>query len=267
MTYESYLIKTWEQDPSQQQGLSFIDFLVSKSGSDPGKASRPVGLVDVVKLRRDGTDTRMAAIPNAVIQKHKVPFFSFIKGVLGGDLQTLAGCPFFLLLNKYLQVYGPVFNLSFGPKSFLVVSDPVMARHVLLETSPEKYCKGMLAEILDPIMGKGLIPANPAIWKVRHRAIVPSFHKQWLNRMIAIFAKAPKFSPMIYNANQPRGSVTLDIIGKAAFNYDFGSVTDELPIVKAVYRVLKEAKRNQTTPRFSAMLEYTVQTCFVGGGR
>jgi hypothetical protein len=40
-----------------------------------------------------------------------------------------------------------------------------------------------------------------------------------------------------------------------------------LPIVKAVYRVLKEAKRNQTTPRFSAMLEYTVQTCFVGGGR
>jgi hypothetical protein len=147
----------------------------------------------------------MAAIPNAVIQKHKVPFFSFIKGVLGGDLQTLAGCPFFLLLNKYLQVYGPVFNLSFGPKSFLVVSDPVMARHVLLETSPEKYCKGMLAEILDPIMGKGLIPANPAIWKVRHRAIVPSFHKQWLNRMIAIFAKAPKFSPMIYNANQPRG--------------------------------------------------------------
>jgi hypothetical protein len=50
MTYKSYLIKSWEQDPSQQKGSSFIDFLVSKSGSDPGNASRPVGLVDVVKL-------------------------------------------------------------------------------------------------------------------------------------------------------------------------------------------------------------------------
>jgi len=46
----------------------------------------------------------------------------------------------------------------------VVVSDPVMAR-------PEKYCKGMLVEILDPIMGKGLIPADPAIWKVRHRQL------------------------------------------------------------------------------------------------
>lgn len=30
-------------------------------------------------------------------------------------------------------------------------------------------------------MGKGLIPADPATWKVRRRAIVPGFHKRWLN--------------------------------------------------------------------------------------
>ena len=46
----------------------------------------------------------------------------------------------------------------------------------------------MLAEILEPIMGKGLIPADPATWKVRRRAIVPSFHKKWLLRMIDMFA-------------------------------------------------------------------------------
>jgi cytochrome P450 family 97 subfamily B polypeptide 3 len=37
-------------------------------------------------------------------------------------------------------------------------------------------------------------------------------------------------------------SLTLDIIGKAVFNYDFGSVTHESPIIKAVYRVLREAE-------------------------
>lgn len=35
----------------------------------------------------------------------------------------------------------------------------------------------MLGELLEPIMGKGLIPADPATWSVRRRQIVPAFHK------------------------------------------------------------------------------------------
>merc|ERR1712176_1204400 len=42
-------------------------------------------------------------------------------------------------------------------------------------------------------------------------------------------------------------SVTLDIIGKAVFNYDFGSVTKESPVVKAVYRVLREAEHRSSS--------------------
>ena len=41
------------------------------------------------------------------------------------------------------------------------------------------FQKGILAEILEPIMGKGLIPADAETWKVRRRAIVPGFHKAW----------------------------------------------------------------------------------------
>jgi hypothetical protein len=70
------------------------------------------------------------------------------------------------LCNRCILYYIISFVYS-GPKAFLVVSDPVMARHVLREVSPEHYCKGMLAEILEPIMGKGLIPADPKTWKVR----------------------------------------------------------------------------------------------------
>lgn len=47
------------------------------------------------------------------------------------------------------------------------------------------YDKGILAEILEPIMGKGLIPADPETWKVRRKAIVPGFHKAWLNAMVS----------------------------------------------------------------------------------
>ncbi len=168
---------------------SIFDFLVTHSPSklvgydaNVGGMSKdryvpppkPVNLLDVgVLVTKNllsglgfGPSLGMAAVPNAVIQKYEGSYISFIKGVLGGDLQTLAGGPLFLLLAKYYKDYGPIFNLSFGPKSFLVISDPVMARHILRDSGPEMYCKGMLAEILEPIMGDGLIPADPKIWKV-----------------------------------------------------------------------------------------------------
>lgn len=150
----------WVRNPS------LFDFLVNNSpsavvgvnadGKRYEKPPSPVNIMDVgVLVFKNllnglgfGPSLGMAAVPNAVIQKYEGSFFSFIKGALGGDLQTLAGGPLFLLLAKYYQDYGPIFNLSFGPKSFLVISDPVMARHILRDSSPEQYCKGMLAEIL-----------------------------------------------------------------------------------------------------------------------
>ncbi len=33
-------------------------------------------------------------------------------------------------------------------------------------------------------MGKGLIPAEPKIWRVRRPPIASAIHKQWLNHMI-----------------------------------------------------------------------------------
>ena len=106
-------------------------------------------------------------------------------------------------------------------------------------------------------MGRGLIPADPATWKVRRRAIVPGFHKRWLNRMVLMFADRAQILSDDLVAKSKAGkvvdmeerfcSVTLDIIGKAVFNYDFGSVTKESPIVKSVYRVLREAEHRSSS--------------------
>lgn len=148
-------------------------------------------------------------------------------------------------------------QLCFGPKSFLVISDPVQARHVLKDANTN-YDKGVLAEILEPIMGKGLIPADPETWTVRRRAIVPAFHKAWLEHMVGLFGHCN--SPLIESLTKiTEGdgkaemetffcSVALDIIGLSVFNYDFGSVTTESPVIKAVYSALVEAEHRSMTP-------------------
>ena len=56
-----------------------------------------------------------------------------------------------------------------------------------LQDNAFNYDKGVLAEILEPIMGKGLIPADLETWKPRRRAIVPAFHKAYLEAMVAMF--------------------------------------------------------------------------------
>jgi hypothetical protein len=172
--------------------------------------------------------------------------------VIDGNLAEIAGGPLFLLLDDYYKKHGPIFKLAFGPKSFIVISDPIMVKHILKE-NPHNYDKGILAEILEPIMGKGLIPADPDTWKVRRKAIVPGFHKAWLNAMMKLFVRCNR--PLVdkmtraahdgttLNMETEFCSVSLDIIGKAVFNYDFGSVSQESPVVKAVYRALQEAER------------------------
>ena len=107
-------------------------------------------------------------------------------------------------------------------------------------------------------MGKGLIPADPETWSVRRRQIVPGFHKKWLEYMVGLFGHCN--DPLITSLDKIAAgngkvemeekfcSVALDIIGKSVFNYDFGSVTNESPVIKAVYSALLEAEHRSMTP-------------------
>jgi cytochrome P450 len=174
-----------------------------------------------------------------------------------GELTDIADGTMFIGLQNYQQEFGSPYKLCFGPKSFLVISDPVQAKHILRDANVN-YDKGILAEILEPIMGKGLIPADPETWAVRRRQIVPAFHRAWLEYMVGLFGYCNK--PLIDSLNKIADgdgkaemegyfcSVALDIIGLSVFNYDFGSTTKESPVIKAVYSALLEAEHRSMTP-------------------
>ncbi|CAI5458931.1 unnamed protein product [Closterium sp. Yama58-4] len=180
-----------------------------------------------------------------------------------GEVSDLVGRPLFFALHNWFLELGGVYRLAFGPKAFVVISDPIVARHVLKENA-FAYDKGMLAELLEPIMGKGLIPADLETWKQRRRAIVPGFHAAYLEAMALVFSECSKRSvdklqALCHHAGATAGSegvrmdmeseyssIALDIIGISVFNYDFGSVTRESPVIKAVYGTLSEAEHRAT---------------------
>lgn len=168
-----------------------------------------------------------------------------------GDVGAITGQPFFIPLYNLYLTYGGIFRLSFGPKSFLIISDPAIARRLLKDNS-KAYSKGILAEILDFVMGKGLIPADEEVWRVRRRAIVPALHRKYVSEMVGLFGKAAEKLCQKLDTAAKNGEdvemeslfshLTLDIIGKAVFNYDFNSLSRDTGIVEAVYTVLREAE-------------------------
>ncbi|XP_022854208.1 protein LUTEIN DEFICIENT 5, chloroplastic-like [Olea europaea var. sylvestris] len=174
-----------------------------------------------------------------------------------GSIGAIRSEAFFIPLYRLYLTYGGIFRLIFGPKSLLIVSDPLIAKHILKDNS-KAYSKGILAEILDFVMGKGLIPADGEIWRVRRRAIVPALHQKFVGKMISLFGEATDRLCKKLDVAASDGEdvemeslfsrLTLDIIGKAVFNYDFDSLKVDTGIVEAVYTVLREAEDRSVAP-------------------
>ncbi|KAJ8747777.1 hypothetical protein K2173_014456 [Erythroxylum novogranatense] len=145
-----------------------------------------------------------------------------------GAISAIRNEAFFIPLYELYLTYGGIFRLTFGPKSFLIVSDPSIAKRILKDNS-KAYSKGILAEILDFVMGKGLILADVEVWRVRRRAIVPALHQKYVEAMISLFGQATERLCNKLDVAASDGEdvemeslfshLTLDIIGK--FNISF----------------------------------------------
>ncbi|CAA7017307.1 unnamed protein product [Microthlaspi erraticum] len=223
-----------------------------------------------VSIRCQSTNTKEPKTNGNILDNASNLFTSLLSGgslasmpIAEGAVSDLFGKPLFLSLYDWFIEHGGVYKLAFGPKAFVVISDPIVARHVLRENA-FSYDKGVLAEILEPIMGKGLIPADLDTWKLRRRAISPAFHTLYLEAMVKVFSDCSekmilKSEKLLREKEVSSGvdtieldmeaefsSLALDIIGLSVFNYDFGSVTKESPVIKAVYGTLFEAEHRST---------------------
>ena len=72
----------------------------------------------------------------------------------------------------------------------------------------------------------GLIPADPITWKARRRAIVPAFHKRWLERMVTMFSeKTSTFCDSL------EGSAVVDVEER------FGSLALDSAEIRLIFEV------------------------------
>ncbi|KAL6133495.1 hypothetical protein ACLB2K_065730 [Fragaria x ananassa] len=171
------------------------------------------------------------------------------------DVSDLLGGALFLPLFKWMNEYGPIYRLAAGPRDFVVVSDPAIAKHVLRNYG--KYAKGLVAEVSEFLFGSGFAIAEGPLWTARRRAVVPSLHKKYLSVIVdRVFCKcavrlveklqADALSGTAVNMEEKFSQLTLDVIGLSLFNYNFDSLNTDSPVIDAVYTALKEAELRST---------------------
>ncbi|XP_031285160.1 carotene epsilon-monooxygenase, chloroplastic isoform X1 [Pistacia vera] len=172
------------------------------------------------------------------------------------DVGDLLGGALFLPLFKWMNEYGPIYRLAAGPRNFVVVSDPAIAKHVLRNYGT-KYSKGLVSEVSEFLFGSGFAIAEGSLWMARRRAVVPSLHKKYLSVIVdRVFCKCAErlveklqtdaLNGTAVNMEEKFSQLTLDVIGLSVFNYNFDSLTTDSPVIDAVYTALKEAELRST---------------------
>lgn len=81
------------------------------------------------------------------------------------DVSDLLGGAPFLPLFKWMNDYGPIYRLAAGPRNFVIVSDPIIAKHVLRNYGTI-YEKGLVAEVSEFLFGSGFAIAEGSLWTV-----------------------------------------------------------------------------------------------------
>lgn len=177
------------------------------------------------------------------------------------DIKDLLGGALFKALYKWMLESGPIYLLPTGPaSSFLVISDPSAAKHVLRSTdNPLRpiYVKGLVAEVARFLFGEGFAISGGDEWRVRRKAVAPSLHRDYLDAMLKrvfgpsaqqLVTKLELFAATgeAVDLEACFSQLTLDVIGKAVFNYDFDSLNTSSPLIQAVYTALKETEQRAT---------------------
>ncbi|KAM1208875.1 hypothetical protein ACFX2J_014482 [Malus domestica] len=186
------------------------------------------------------------------------------------DVSELLGGALFLPLYKWMNEYGPIYRLAAGPRNFLVVSDPAIAKHVLRNYG--KYAKGLVAEVSEFLFGSGFAIAEGPLWTARRRAVVPSLHKKYLSVIVdRVFCKCAEslveklqrdaLNGTAVNMEDRFSQLTLDVIGLSLFNYNFDSLNAYSPVDVLRKIIPRQIKAEKAVQVIRSSVEELIAKC------
>ena len=163
--------------------------------------------------------------------------------LIGGDLAALAADPLGEFVRRSRQ--GGVVPLKIGLVRGHFVSDPAVARHVLLQNSDNYDRRTPAFDALRVVLGNGLITSGGAFWKRQRRIAQPAFSSESVRNFAPVIARLAAETADDWERDAARGDpvdactdmmrVTLRIVAEALFGDD---LADDAPVINREFPVI-----------------------------
>ena len=159
------------------------------------------------------------------------------KGTLiWGNLADRRKRPLDLYLGSMLT-YGDVVRFRMGPFTVQLVSDSELVKQIL-QDRVTRYPKGRMYEVLEPVLGKGLLTNDGESWRQQRKLAQPAFHRQRLigfantmvqetQKMLDGWSSAAR-SGQSFDVAQEMMHLTLSIVGLTLFSRDVSGDSNEV---------------------------------------
>jgi cytochrome P450 len=133
-------------------------------------------------------------------------------------------------LDRMGHRYGDVAMMRTRLKDVAVVRGPEAVRHVLLGNQ-DNYRKSNQYELLEPVLGKGLVTSEGELWQRQRKLVQPVFAKRHLGVFADHMAQAAGSALDAWERQWPDGQplelseeilhIGLDTVGRALVGHDF----------------------------------------------
>ncbi|KAJ4470221.1 cytochrome P450, partial [Lentinula aciculospora] len=166
----------------------------------------------------------------------------------------------------WVRKYGPTFRI-FGcfSEDVLLIADPMGLQHIFQSHNYPKTRDIRL--IAERVFGKGLLWATGKVHQRHRRALNPAFSTQHLKRFMSIFQEMTiklvkewndklEGKSAVFNMAQWMPKITLDVIGRSAFEFNFG-LLDGTAEYNELYTTMRDMFIDSKSPSAITTL-YTV---------
>eukprot|EP01094_Clydonella_sp_ATCC50884_P018498 TRINITY_DN3422_c2_g1_i1.p1 TRINITY_DN3422_c2_g1~~TRINITY_DN3422_c2_g1_i1.p1 ORF type:complete len:504 (-),score=123.52 TRINITY_DN3422_c2_g1_i1:372-1826(-) len=154
--------------------------------------------------------------------------------------------------TAWRKEFGPVYRIMAGMRPMVCISDPAIVKQIVKE-DPAKYTKGFSYEHLGPWFGRSILMSEGDRWREKRRTMNAAFAAKSLKTFVPKFVETADELVDVWKSREKEpGSaipvdicsdmtkVTLQVIGKCAFNHDMKTLHgQETRFAQEVNRVLE----------------------------
>jgi len=136
-----------------------------------------------------------------------------------------------------MRDYGDVVGFRMGPRRLYLLSHPDHARHVLCDNQAN-YRKGLGLTDAEPLLGRGLLTSEGAVWNGQRRLVQQAFHGKQMEAFGASMIEAARATARRWQSHADAGTpvdvaqemvrLTMDILGATLFRTDLSASADAL---------------------------------------